>query len=90
MDVGFAVAVGVAEAPDAVAVEDEDLVVAERAGHRLVQAGGEAAPGHLGGAELEPAAQPDIAVEGHHDRRAVLAELDITGAHGAFPGIIDR
>ncbi len=44
VDVGLAVAVGVAQAPDAVAVEDVDLLVADRERHRFVQAGGEALP----------------------------------------------
>ena len=42
VDVGLAVTVGVAQAPDAVAVEDVELLVADRERHRLVQAGGEA------------------------------------------------
>ena len=90
MDVGLAVAVRIAEAPDAVAVEDEDLVVAEGAGHRLMQAGGEAAPGDVGRADLQAAGQPDIAVERDDDRGAVLAELDVARADSAFPGIVDR
>jgi hypothetical protein len=44
VDVGLAVAVRVAQAPDAVAVEDVELVVADRERHRFVQAGGEALP----------------------------------------------
>ena len=42
VDVGLAVAVRVAQAPDAVAVEDVELVVADRDRHRFVEAGGEA------------------------------------------------
>ena len=42
--VGLAVAVRVAQPPDAVAVEDVNLLVANRERHRLVQAGGEAFP----------------------------------------------
>ena len=89
MDVGLAVAVRIAEAPDAVAVEDEDLVVAEGAGHRLMQAGGEAAPGDVGRADLQAAGQPDVAVQRDDDRGAILAELDVARADSAFPGIID-
>ena len=90
MDVRLAVAVRIAEAPDAVAVEDEDLVVSDGAGHRLVQAGGEASPGHVRRADLQAAGQPDVAVEGDDDRGAVLAELDVARTDGAFPGILDR
>ena len=37
VDVGFAVAVGVPEPPDAVAVEGEEFVVADRQGHGLME-----------------------------------------------------
>ena len=90
MDVGLAVAVLIAEAPDAVAVEDEDLVFADGAGHRLMQAGGEAAPGDVGRADLQAAGQPDVAIQRDDDRGTVLAELDVARADGAFPGIVDR
>ena len=45
VDVGLAVAVRVAQAPDAVAIEDVNLLVADRERQRLVQAGREAPPG---------------------------------------------
>ena len=44
VDVGLAVAVGVAQAPDAVAVEDVDLLVFDRERQRLVQARRESLP----------------------------------------------
>ena len=89
MDVGFTVAVRIAESPDAIAVEDEDLFVADGAGHRLVESGGETAPGDVGGALLESAGEPDIAVEGDDNRRAIFEELNVTGTHGALPGVVD-
>ena len=89
MDVGFTVAVRIAESPDAVTVEDVNLIVADGAGHRLMEAGGEATPGHLRGVFLESASQPDVAIEGDDNRRAIFEELNIAGTDGAFPGVID-
>ena len=90
VDVGFAVAVRVEEPPDAVAVEDVDLVVAERAGHRLMQARGEAAPADFVAGGAEAAGEPDVPVDRHQHAGAILAELDVAGADGAFPGVDDR
>ena len=89
MDVGFTVAVRIAESPDAIAVEDVNLFVADGAGHRLVQSRSETAPGDVGGALLESAGQPDIAIQGDDDRGAVLEELNVAGADGALPWVVD-
>ena len=42
--VGFAIAVGVAQPPDAVAIEDVDLLVSDRQRQRLMQTGRESFP----------------------------------------------
>ena len=89
MDVGFTVVVRIAESPDAIAIEDVNLIVADSAGHRLVEAGGESTPGHLRGVFLESAGQPDVAIESDDNRRTVLEKLDVARADGALPWVVD-
>ena len=90
VDVGLAVAVRVAQTPDAVAVEDVDLLVANRERQRLVQAGGEAPPADRPGRFVQAADEPDVAVERHAHAGAVREELDVAEAHVAAPRIVER
>ena len=89
MPVGLAVAIGVVQRDDAVAVENEDPAIADREILRLVKSGGEAAP--LGSVvSFESHRDPDIAVEGDEGGAAVGEEFEIGDADVAFPGIRDR
>ena len=88
--VGLAIAIGVPEPPDTVAIENVNLAVADRGRHRLVQTRGEPPPTHhaLGG--LKASRQPHVAVDGHEHARAVGQKLDIRRPHFSPPGIILR
>jgi hypothetical protein len=86
----LAVGVGVAQAPDPVAIEGVDLVVADRDGQWLVQTRGEATPLRGGGPVLQPAHEPDIAVERDDNARPVPQELDVPGSDVAPPGVVGR
>ncbi len=90
MDVGFPIAVRIAEMPDAVAVEDVDLLVADRERERLVQARGETPPADPPGRLVETADEPDVAVERDAHARAVLQELDVARPHVPAPGVVER
>ena len=88
--VRFAVAIRVAQPPDAVAIECVDLVAADRDGQRLVQPRGETAPAcHVAGF-VQTAHEPDVAVERDQDSRAVAQELNVPGTHVASPRVLDR
>jgi hypothetical protein len=89
VDVSLAVAVRVAQAPDAVAIEDVYLLVPDRERQRLVKAGGEALPFDCAGWLMKAAYHPHVAVERDDDACSVLRNW-MSRAHVAAPGIFDR
>ena len=89
VDVGFTVSISVAEAPDAVAIEDVNFFVADRTRHRLVQARSEAVPVHRSLILREAGGGPHVAVDGDHDGGAIFLKLNITATHGPLPRIGD-
>ena len=90
MRLGLARVFRIAQTPDAVAIEDKNLTVADRERHRLVQAGGKAAPAHRAARFVQSADHPHVAVHRHADARAVRQELDVAEAHIATPWVFER
>lgn len=64
MGVGFAVLVEVEDLPDAIAVEDEEILAASDDGHGFMETGGVAFPSDLSEVVMEAGDEPDVAIEG--------------------------
>ncbi len=88
--VRFTIAVGVAQTPDAVLVEDVYLLIADSQRQRLVQARGETPPSDRAGRFVQPADHPDIPVEGHSNAGSVSQKLDVPHAEVTAPRILHR
>ena len=85
--IGFAIAVGVAEPPHAVAIEDVNLLVADGQRQRLVQARREPPPLDDTVGRRQALHDPDVAVERDAGPGAIGEELDVADANTALPRI---
>ena len=81
MHVGLAVAIGVAQSPNAIAIKHVNLPIANCDRHRFVQARRKAPPMHRVRRIVEPTREPDIPINRDHHAGAVRQKLNISGAH---------
>ena len=88
VEVRFAVGVEVMQAGDLVTAEDEHLAVHDFHAQRLMQAGGETAPGH--GVARESLQDPDLSGHGAHGRRPVREEIQSADEEKGPVGICER
>ena len=90
-EVGFTVAVEIAEADELVAAGDEEIIASIFDAERLEEAGGDAVPlERCGGWSHQAIDAPDIAVPSGDDGRfAVGGKIEAPGTHPALPRIID-
>ena len=85
--VGFAVAIRVAEFPDAIAAGDVDFAVHDLKSEGMVQAGGETTPGDLGQFVVDARGDENVAMERTDDGAAVGQEVEGRREHLSLPGI---
>src|SRR5262245_13031618 len=85
MHVGFAVAVGIAQPPDAVAIEDEQVVSSHAKAERFVQSRGKAPPRNFVQLAAQSREHPDVAVKRDRRRAAIAKKCKVGKPHVAFP-----
>ena len=87
VSVALAVAVGVAQLPDAIAAGDIDLAVHDLESERVIEPGGKATPGNLLELIVDTRSDKHIAVEGADHRTTVGQEIESRCEHRGLPRI---